>query len=250
MTKEQLFEAIGDIKEQHILEAKLPNEKKPVSWVKIYAIAACLCLLIGFTSFTIPFLNFGNSNGGCAFGSPDSKLLAIHREDFTPEIAPAILAQFENPDAVLKTYSLITNHWFLSKDLRDFSQVVTTDVYYIYPGDEDGNDMDTAYTCYGIDKSGKLEFDYTAYPPADASIPDGLWQLTHERIEEDLSGIEYEDYIITEAPRLASVFVWVRTSSEDLILAYPMRPDWMDLENGGIYTLEELQEILKEADSR
>ena len=26
--------------------------------------------------------------------------------------------------------------------------------------------------------------------------------------------------------------------------------DWMDLENGGIYTLEELQEILKEANSR
>jgi len=80
--------------------------------------------------------------------------------------------------------------------------------------------------------------------------PYGLSKLTHDIIESDLSDIEYEDYIITEAPRLASVFVWIRTSSEDLILTYPMRPDWMDLENGEIYTLEELQEILKEAQNR
>ena len=250
MTNEKLYEAIGDIKDQHILEAKQPTEKKPFNWVKVYALAACLCLVVGVASFSAVFLDIGNSNGGCAFGSSDSKLLISHREDFSAEIDPAILAQFENPNAVIKRYSLLTNHWFLSDELEDFSQVVTTEVYYVYPGDDEGNDLDTAYTYYEIDKTGKLKFDCTAYPPVDASAPNGLWQLTHERIEFDLAGIEYEDYIITEAPRLAAVFVWVRTSSEDLILTYPMRPDWMDLENGGIYTLEQLQEILKEADSR
>lgn len=249
MTNEKLYEAIGDIKEQHILEAKQPKEKKPFRWVKVYALAACLCLLIGIGSFSIVFWNLGNSSG-CGFGDSDSRLLASHREDFTPEIDSAILAQFENPEDVMKTYALITNHWFLSDELKDFSQVVTTDVSYIYPGDYNGNDTDTAYSHYKIDETGKLEWKVTSYPPTDKSIPYGLWQLTHERIHADLSGVVYEDYIITKAPRLATVFVWVRTSSEDLILAYPMRPDWMDLENGGIYTLEELQKILKEADSR
>lgn len=250
MTNEKLFEAIGDIKEQHILEAKTPKEKKSFRWVKLYAFAACLCLVVAISSFSIVLLNLGSNNGGCAFGSPDSKLLETHREDFSPEIDPAILAQFEHPDDVIKKYSLLTNHWFLSDELKDFSQVVVAKAYYIYPGDDEGNDLDTAYTCYDIDENGYLDFGYTAYPPNDASIPYGLWKLTHERIESDLSGIEYEDYIITEAPRLASVFVWVRTSSEDLFLTYPMRPDWMDLENGGIYTLKELQEILTEADNR
>lgn len=252
MTNEKLYEAIGDINEQHILEAKAPREKKTYHWIKIYALAACLCLVIGVASFSIThlFAPGNGTNGGSAFGDSGSKLLAAHREDFSPEIAPAILAQFENPDAVLKTYQLITNQWFLSNELEDFSQVVTTKVYYVYPGDDEGSDLNTAYSVYEIGENGKLEWDCTVHSPTDASVPYGLSKLTHDIIQSDLSDIEYEDYIITEAPRLASVFVWVRTSSEDLILAYPMRPDWMDLENGEIYTLEELQEILKEADSR
>lgn len=248
MTNEKLYEAIGDINERHILEAKQPKEKKPFSWVKVYALAACLCLVVGMSSFWLVMINAPSNGGG--FGDPGSKLLASHREDFTPEIDPTILAQFKNPDDVIKTYSLLTNQWFLSDKLEDFSQVVTTDVFYIYPGDDSGKNMDTAYSDYKIDENGTLEWKGTTYPPTDKSTPYGLWQLTHERIQADLSGIEYEDYIITQAPRLAAVFVWVRTSSEDLIIAYPMRPDWMDLENGGIYTLEELQEILKEANSR
>lgn len=248
MTNEKLYKAIGDIKEQHILEAKQPKEKKPFRWVKVYALAACLCLVIGISSFWLVMINAPSNGGG--FGDPGSNLLASHRDDFSSSIDTTVLTQFENPEAVIKTYSLLTNQWFLSDELNDFSQVVTTDVSYIYPGDYNGNDTDTAYSHYKIDETGKLEWKVTSYPPTDKSIPYGLWQLTHERIEKDLSGIEYDDYIITEAPRLAAVFVWVRTSSEDLILSYPMRPDWMDLENGGIYTLEELQKILKEADSR
>lgn len=248
MTNEKLYEAIGDINERHILEAKQPKEKKHFSWVNVYTLAACLCLVVGMSSFWLVMINAPSNGGG--FGDPGSKLLASHREDFTPEIDPAILAQFKNPDDVIKTYSLLTNQWFLSDKLEDFSQIVTTDVFYIYPGDDRGNNIDTAYSDYKIGENGTLEWKGTTYPPTDKSTPYGLWQLTHERIQADLSGIEYEDYIITQAPRLAAVFVWVRTSSEDLILSYPMRPDWMDLENGGIYTLEELQEILKEADSR
>ena len=252
MTSEKLYESIGDIKEQHILEAKQPKEKKPFHWMKVYAIAACLCLVLGVSSFFLVtlFAPGNGTNGGSAFGDAGSKLLASHPEDFSPEIDTSILAQFENPDAVLKTYQLLTNQWFLSNELEDFSQVVTTKVYYAYPGDDEGGDLNTAYSVYEIDENGKLEWDCTVHSPTDASVPYGLSKLTHDIIESDLSDIEYEDYIITEAPRLASVFVWVRTSSEDLILTYPMRPDWMDLENGEIYTLEELQEILKEAQNR
>lgn len=248
MTNEKLYEAIGDIKEQHILEAKQPKEKKPFRWVKVYALAACLCLVIGISSFWLVMINAPSSGGG--FGDPGSNLLASHRDDFSSSIDTTVLTQFENPEAVIKTYSLLTNQWFLSDELNDFSQVVTTDISYIYPGDDTGKDSDTAYSHYKLNEDGTLEWKGSTYPPTDKSTPYGLWQLTPERIENDLSGIEYDDYIITEAPRLAAVFVWVRTSSEDLILAYPMRPDWMDLENGGIYTLEELQKILKEADSR
>ena len=248
MIKEKLYEALGDIKEQHILEAKQAKEKKPFHWVKVYALAACLCLIVGISSFWFVKINAPSNGGG--FGDSGSKLLASHREDFTPEIDSAILAQFENSEDVIKTYSLLTNQWFLSDELEDFSQVVTTDAWYVYPSDDNGNDLDTAYSHYKLSEDGALEWKGTTYPPTDKSTPYGLWQLTHERIENDLSGLEYDDYIITEAPRLAAVFVWVRTSSEDLILAYPMRPDWMDLENGGIYTLEELQEILREANAR
>ena len=250
MTNEKLFEAIGDIKEEHILEAKQPKEKNPFSWVKVYAIAACLCLVLGIASFSVVFMDIGNSNGGCAYGDPDTQLLEPHRDDFTSETNPAILAQFKSPEKVLKTYTLLNNHWFLSDDLEDFSQVITDNPRYVYPCNADGNDSDSAYSHYLINENGLIDHIGTTHHTNDTTCPYGLWQLTHEKIEEDLAGIEYEDYIITESQRLASVFVWVRTSSEDLILTYPMRPDWMDLENGGIYTLEELQEILKEADNR
>ena len=97
MTNEKLFEALGDINERHILEAKVPKTKKPYTWVKWGLLTACLCLVIKIGLIYIPWPNH-NGNGG--FGDSGSELLASHREDFSPEIDDAILAQFENPDKV------------------------------------------------------------------------------------------------------------------------------------------------------
>ncbi len=248
MTNEKLYEAIGDIKEQHILEAKQPKEKKPFHWVEAYAIAVCLCLVVGIASLSLVF--WYPSNGGCGFGDPGSKLLASHREDFSPEIDQSILAQFENPNDVIKAYPLITNHWFLSDKLEDFSQVVTTDVFYVYQGDKDGKDNDAAYSVYKIDEHGKIVWSYSCYPSEDTPIPQYFWKLTYDIIDTALTDIDYEDYIITKSERIRTVFVWVRCKTEDLFLTYPSRPDLTGLEIGGIYTLEELQEILTEVDSK
>lgn len=243
MTKEQLFEAIGDVKEEHILEAKAPKEKSPYSWVKWGILAACLCLVIKIGSIYIPW---PNANGGCGFDS-GSTLLDSHREDFSPEIDSTVLAQFENPDDVIKSYWILTNHWFLSDELEDFSQVVTTKVCYVSPGDDEGNDKDICYTIYSIDKHGNLDFDSSAYPANDTLVPNAFWKLSYEVINTALKDIDYEDYIITKCSRSGTVFVWVQCESEDLFLTYPSRPDLTGLEVGGIYTLEEIQELLTKA---
>lgn len=249
MTNEKLYEAIGDIKEQHILEAKQPKEKKIFRIMKACALAACLCLVVGIGSIFATIFNSASS-GGCGFGEPGSKLLSSHREDFSPAIDSAILAQFENPDDVIKVYRLLSNHWFLSNKLEDFSQVVTTDVCYVYQGDKDGKDNNAAYSVYKIDEQGKIVWNYSCYPSEDTSIPQYFWKLTYEMIDTALADIDYEDYIITKSEQIRTVFVWVRCTTEDLFLTYPSRPDFTGLEIGGIYTLEELQEILTEVDSR
>lgn len=243
MTKEKLFEAIGDIKEEHILEAKQPNEKKPHSWIKWGVLAACLCLVIKIGSIYIPN---PNANGGCGFDT-GSKLLESHREDFSPEIDSTVLAQFENPDEIIKSYWILTNHWFLSDELEDFSQVVTTKVGYVSPGDDEGNDKDIAYSVYTVDEHGKIDWSYSSYPFDDTIVPNTFWKLSYEVINTALKDIDYEDYIITKCSRSGTVFVWVRCESEDLFLTYPSRPDLTGLEVGRIYTLEEIQELLTKA---
>ena len=256
MTNEKLFEALGDINERHILEAKAPKEKKPFSWVKGYAIAACLCLVFGVASFSVIFRDYpgwsGGSNGGGnnGDGPTDSTLLASHREDFTSTIDAEILSQFENHDALLKIYWLLDNQWFLSDKLEDFSQAVTTEVRYIYPGDMNQQNQNRVYSTYMINEAGNLEWLGMARHSYDVSSPVGLAGLSHEKIRTDLAGIEYEDYIVTYSNRLHIVFVWIYSPTEDLILTYPVRPEFTGLEVGRIYTLEELQEILKEADSK
>lgn len=250
MKNEKLYEAIGDINERHILEAKTQKEKKAFHWVKGYTIAACLCLVLGVASFSVVFWNYpgfsSGNNGGGNFDS-SSSLLESHREDFSPEIDSAVLAQFENPDEVLKSYILVTNQWFLADNIDDFSQVVTTDIVYVYPGDDEGYDKDIAYTVYSIDEHGKLDFGYSAYPANDEIVPNTFWKLSYEVIDTALKDIAYEDYIITKCTRSGTVFVWVRCETKDLFLTYPSRPDLTGLEVGGIYTLEEIQELFIKA---
>ena len=245
MTNEKLFEAIGDINERHIIEAKAPREKKAFSWVKMCAIAACLCLMIGVASLS-RILWFSPSNGGCGFDA-GSTLLDPHREDFSPEIDPTVLAQFENPDNVIKSYQLLTNHWFLADSLEDFSQVTTTDIVYVSPGDDEGNDQDIAYTVYSLDEQGNLDFAYSSYLSDYTIVPNAYWKLSYEVINTALKDVDYKDYIITKCARSGTVFVWIRCEGEDLFLTYPSRPDLTGLEVGGIYTLEEIQELLSKA---
>ena len=221
---------------------------KSANLFKVFAVAACLCFVLFIASFSVVLWDYpGFSNGD---GPTDSTLLASHREDFTSMIDAEILAQFENHDTLLKIYWLLDNQWFLSDKLEDFSQVVTTEVRYIYPGDKNQMNLDGTYSTYMINESGNLEWLGMAHHTFEPTSPVGLESLTHEKIRTDLSRIEYKDYIITYSNKLYIAFVWIQTSSEDLILTYPVRPEFTGLEIGEIYTLEELQKILKEADNK
>ena len=189
------------------------------------------------------------SNSG-PFGNGEATVFAPHREDFSSVIKESVLEQFEMDSEVKKVYILRTNDWFLSKDMSDFSQAVTTDHVYVIPGGEDGTDTGRAYSFYKVNEENAIEWNGSAYPPSDAILPFGFSGLTYEVIDAVLDGMEYEDYIITYAQRLNTVFVWVRCEKEDLILTYSTRPDLLGLEVGKIYTLEEVKDILTEAYSR
>lgn len=236
-----ILDAIGMINEEAVREAKAYRRPKSRSWVKWGAVAACLCLVVGLV---IPMLN--NSGSG-PFGNGDATIFEPHREDFSPKIESSIIEQFENNSEVKKAYILRTNDWFLSESLSDFSQVVTTEVVYVAPGDKQGTDNDLVYSFYNVNKDGEIEWNSSAYPPEDAFAPFGFAGLTYEMIDNALAGIEHEDYIITYAPTMSTVFVWVRCATEDVIITYPTRPDLLGIKNGGIYTLKEIQIALSNA---
>ena len=191
--------------------------------------------------------NYSNSG---PFGNGDATLLEVHREDFSAGIDESIRNQFENKDELKKVYFLSTNDWFLAENMTDFSQIVTTEVAYVVPGGEDGTDNDTACSFYDVNEDGTIEWDSSSYTSADTSVPSGFSGLTYEMIDTALEGILYEDYIITYAQRLGTVFVWVRSEAEDVIITYPTRPDFLSLEVGKIYTLEEIKSILTEVYNR
>lgn len=242
MTSETLYRAMGDIDERYIAEARTYQKKQKRIFIKLGSIAAALCLVLGIGLLSTLF-----GNGGSPFGNGDSTVYAAHREDFTPDIDSAILSQFDDPSEVKKAYLMRTNEWFLSDDLTDFSQAVTTDIVYITPGGENPSDPASAYSTYNVDAEGNIHWSCTAYPPNDASVPFGFSGLTYEMIHHALAGIEHEDYIITYAPSLGIVFIWARGATEDTILAYPTRPDLLGLDNGGFYTLAEVQTALSNA---
>lgn len=242
MTNETLYRAMGDISETYIAEARAFRKTQKHRWIKWGGIAAALCLVLGAA-----LLSNILGIGGGPFGNGDSTVFAIHREDFTPDIESSILSQFEDPSEVKKAYLMRTNEWFLSDELTDFSQAVTTDTVYVVPGGENPSDPDAAFSIYDVDEDGNIQWDCTAYPPANASVPFEFSGLTYEVIHHALSGIEHEDYIITYAPTLGIVFIWARGTAEDTILAYPTRPDLLGMENGGFYTLDEVQTALSNA---
>ena len=184
------------------------------------------------------------------FGNGDATVFAPHREDFSSVIEESVLEQFETDSEVKKAYILRINDWFLSEDISDFSQAVTTDSVYVIPGGEDGTDAERAYSFYKVNEENAIEWNGSAYPPSDATLPFGFSGLTYEVIDEVLNDVEYEDYIITYAQRLNTVFVWVRCENEDLIITYPTCPDLLGIEVGGLYTVDEVKGILAEAYSK
>lgn len=249
MTKETLYRAMGDIDETYITEAYTYTKPKYRALRRWGAVAAVLCLLVG-SGLLLNILSGGGflGNNGGFFGSGDTTVFAAHREDFTPTIDSAVLAQFENPDEVKKAYLMLTNEWFLAEDLTDFSQAVTTDTVYVVPGGEEVTDADTAYSLYCVDETGTVSWSCTAYPSEDVSLPAGFSGLTYTVIEQKLATIAHEDYIITYAPQISTVFIWVRGTAEgDVILAYPTRPDLLGLESGAAYKLAELKRALADA---
>ena len=272
MKKEELFTLIGEVDEAKILSAGkyiandtslMPNQLhtndktfiqklSSSTWIRIRTIVACFCviLVIGTCFYQLKnSMNGGGFSNGL-WGKKDTSVLEPHREDFSPFIEDEILNQFPENTEVLKSYVLLTNEWFLSEKLTDFSQALTTDCFYVVAGGKEGSESvseisnQKAYSTYKVNENGKIEWSSSAYPLEDASVPNGFSCLTHNIIQDALQDVEYEDYIIANAPRLYTVFVWVRCSNEDFILAYPSRPDLIRIENGGIYTLKELQELL------
>lgn len=253
MTQEKLIDAITDLDSDILnryfdMKADLASKKKPRkrTWVKWASLAACFAIAI---MIAIPFINKTNNpniNAG-VFGNGDTSLFESHRGDFTPKIEDSILTQFENNDEIKKVYLLRTNDWFLSDDLADFSQVVSTDIVYIVPGGEKGENIDTTYTLYYANNDKKIEYVGSSSVSNKVNLPYGFVGLTYEIIDNALNGISYNDYVITYSNRLSTVFVWVRGEAEDVIITYSMRPDFLGLENGGRYKLDDLKAILEES---
>lgn len=191
-----------------------------------FALAACLGLIV---------------TGMLVYALKDMEEVAVlppHRQEVSPDIRPKITEQIDKGVEVKKVYILLTNDWFQSEELLDFSQVVTKDTVYVIAEDESG------YTFYDTNDESVLAWKGSAYPPANVTRPFGFYGLTLDMIDDALEGMEYEDYIFTYSQRLRTVFVWVRGGEEDVIITYPTRPDLLGLEVGGVYKLEEVKMIL------
>lgn len=247
MTSERFFALLGEVDEAKVAQAEAWKPVRP-RWRKWAALAACLALVLGGTwavhrSLPAGLSNGGGVTGGGIFGGGDSTLLPPHRKDFTPNPEPG--AQSLGPE-VLKLYRMQTNEWFLSQELIDFSQAVTTQVQYLLPGEQETGtgERGPGYDIYTLDGDGQLQHSGSAMVYQDTQLPRGLMGLTHGVIQEDIGDTPYDDYIVAVSHRLNTAFAWVRSAEGDFFLAYPSRPEFVGLENRGRYTLEELQDAL------
>lgn len=149
----------------------------------------------------------------------------------------------------MEIYRTLDNEWFLADDLTDFSQILTAEPLYIVPGyvrDISGSPKYGAYSVYTLDEDGiRWGMGSSLSNNISVSVPHALSGLTYEIIEEDLAGIDYDDYIIAHSSKLYTVFIWARCSDgEDMFVTYPARPEFVGLESRGRYTLKEIQRIL------
>lgn len=146
-------------------------------------------------------------------------------------------------------YRVINNSWFMAEDLGDFSQVIEDNIFYIVPGSMEGiggERTDGAYSIYTLDENGKPQWGMgVGSADGPKKVPNYFTGLTRDIILEDLDGVAYEDFVITDSARLYTVFVWAKCADgEDIFITYPARPEFVGLENRGQYTLPELQQIL------
>ena len=257
MTNEQLFDVLGDIREEYIQDAHMAKKRGPV-WMRWGAAAACLLLVAGLAIASLPNLPLlgGGANGGGStsngfWGSSDSSLLTKRREMFTSELTAEEELAFDGVPGVFKFYRIINNRWFMAKDLTDFSQVIEDNVFYIVPGSMEGiggECADSTYSIYTLDENGQPQWGMgVGSADGPKKVPDYFTGLTMDIILEDLAGVAYEDFVITDSARLYTVFVWAKCADgEDVFITYPARPEFVGLENRGRYTLPELKQILTE----
>lgn len=264
----KLYAGITNVRDEFVEEAQTgklyrgqtgkPNRRSD-TWLKRCVTVLVPALCLGLTLATGKWLwsdgtdeNGGQDyGGGCSWGRRDSTLLEVRREGFTPEFPEEAKAAFEEIPGVVKVYKILDNLWFLAENMTDFSQVLTDETIYVFPGSVrgiDGPKEDGAYAVYTLDENGMPRWGMGASASEDDMIPSQFNGLTHDIIEEDLAGIDYEDYIVAQSTQLYTVFVWARCGEgKDMFVTYPARPEFLGLENRGRYTLEELRYILAEA---
>lgn len=258
----KLYDSITNVKDEFVEEAQASKRKgcvsagKPIAgrkkhpaWTKWCALAASLCLVTVIGAPVLMNLHHAGTNSGSYnsggfdngfWGSGDHALLDAHREDFTPGLSVEAEAAFEGVPGVMEIYRTLNNEWFLADDLTDFSQILTAEPLYIVPA------KNGAYSVYTLDEDGiSLGMGSSMPNNISVSFPNALSGLTYDIIEEDLAGIDYDDYIIAHSTRLYTVFIWARCADgEDMFVTYPARPEFVGLENHGCYTLKEIQRIL------
>lgn len=234
---------------------------KHCAWMKWSVLAASLCLIAGAGYLMPAILTQNNKNSSYSdsdyrnsdgfWGTRDYTLLEVHRDDFTPGFSAEAEAAFAHVPGVMKAYRTVPDAWFLAEELTDFSQALDAEPFYIVPGSSEGiggPQDDGAYSVYTLDENGQPHWGMGVSSPDNDTVPYTFCRLTWDIIEEDLAGVDYDDIIISHSTRLYTVFIWARCSDgEDMFVTYPARPEFVQLENRGLYTLAEIRQILSEA---
>lgn len=256
MNKVKFAAAVSMVGDQYYEEAATYQRKRRIPvWLKTGAMAACLCLVLAGI-LVLPRLiepnhaeGGGPSNAGGMWGSGTVSIDPAHREDFSPEMSQEAVSLFQDIPGVLKVYQASVDSWFLSDHLTDYSQALTGEAVYVVPNYSEGIDRPptgpSSYAVYVTGEDGTLTWGEGVSLPGEHAMPYALIGLTDSIIQEDLSGIDYEDYIITYSTRLYAVIVWARCADgQDRFVCYSSRPEFLDLEDHVVYTLEELQQQL------
>lgn len=95
MTNEKLYEAIGDINEKYIKEAKQMKKDPKITWLKLGTMAACLFLII---TIVIPFIPYNSVESPNAEMDPSIGPSNLVVSGITFFISPHLAVSYELPD--------------------------------------------------------------------------------------------------------------------------------------------------------